>query len=60
MLVYRPARPDLTVSMGTGKKNPYCLQLWDMRVVFYSFSTDQHSDIEINRYFFIFERILDF
>ncbi len=35
--------------------------MWrDMTVVCYSFWTDQHSDIEINRYFFIFERIFHF
>jgi hypothetical protein len=55
MLEYRLVRSGLTVSTGTSKKKSYRLQLWNMTVVFYSFQTDQHSDIEINRYFFIFE-----
>jgi hypothetical protein len=57
MLVYRPVWLFLRVPV---RKKPYRLQLWDMTVTFYSFWTDQHSDIEINRYFFIFERILHF
>ncbi len=54
-------RSDLTVPSGTGKKKPYRLQLWNMKVVFYNFWTDQRSDIEIDRFFlfskefFIFE-----